>query len=123
MSKSNYELSIEAGYVPSYLSSTRIRNPLRYKLLKEWGIWGYKEEFDKRQVRVSEIYWEIKENDKMSFAEFHRLCCADMTPHIQTFHKWIGVHPFRVGGHYKGEVFLRFGEIIERFEGYKCLKE
>ena len=66
------EISLLAGKEPHRMATLKGVNPEIYKLIKKYGTMeGYELEYNRRQYRIAEIYFEISNISALKFEDFY----------------------------------------------------
>ena len=120
---SDQELSMNAGYWKNFLAVTKSRDPYKYRILKRMSIHGYDTYANWVRTQLGNIYWEIKENDDMTFTEFYNNHLSNVVVSKQAlmnyFLKMSFRHPTQST---KYKAVKRMQRIVKEFNKYKRSK-
>ncbi len=83
--KSNIRLCIEAGKHANYLAQMKNTSVEKYNFVKKIGIEKYISNSMNMKIKMGEIYWEIKEDKKLTFTELYKYIKEPIYGSVESF--------------------------------------
>ncbi len=83
--KNDSRLSIEAGKHTNYLAQMKNSNNGKYHFVKKIGVETYIDNSKEMKAKVGQIYWEIKENKKLTFTSLYNYIEEPIYTSVRSF--------------------------------------